>query len=224
MNADVRTLLDRVAGLGGFFGLPDAGAEAWPESHQYTAAELYEGDGWPVIADRTGTRLGGDRRVLLSVAQLGYLARLLSPILGAAVVAGKALVIPPGALVVRQTAAGGLRLALGEGARLDGLEKLSHAITDLHLTPLTARLRHALAPTLQAGNAASALAGAVKVLPPGLRPEGARLLAELLARPPLAGAFTAPGLRRTCCLFLKLPGGGACGDCPVPARSVVPGL
>lgn len=213
MERDVRALLDRVAGLGGFFGLPaSSGAPGG-----YTAAELYEGDGFLELAERVRARLGGTRRVALSVTHLGYVARLLSPALGAAVVAGVSLVVPPSALVVRQGPTGGLSLELAPGAHLDEGTDLADSIAG-HLLPLTERLRFTLAPTLLAGNAASALAGAVRVLPPGLRPEGTRVLDRLLARPPLAGAFRAPGVRRTCCLFLKLPGGGTCGDCPVVPR------
>lgn len=220
MIRDVRDVLDRVAGLGGFFGLPDASAEVWPASHEYTAAELYDGDVFAELADRAWARLGGERRVVLSVTHLGYTARLLSPMLGAAVVAGVTLVVPPEALLVRQTREGGLRLALGVGARLtEGTGGLARELTERHLGPLAERLRFTLAPTLLAGNAASALAGAVRVLPPGLRPEGARVFGRLLSRPPLAGAFRSPGVRRTCCLFLKLPRGGACGDCPVVPRA-----
>ncbi|GIG65591.1 (2Fe-2S)-binding protein [Phytomonospora endophytica] len=214
MERDLRALLDRVAGLGGFFGLPGA----WP-SHDHTAAELYEGDAFGELAERVRARLGGERRVVLSVTHLGYVARLLSPFLGVAVVAGATLVVPPESLLVRQTPEGGLRLALGTGASVvDGTGGLARELADRHLLPLAARLRPDLAPTLLAGNAASALAGAVRVLPPGLRPEGARVLAGLLERPPLVGAFRSPGVRRTCCLFLKLPGGGRCGDCPVVPR------
>jgi ferric iron reductase protein FhuF len=43
------------------------------------------------------------------------------------------------------------------------------------------------------------------------------LVRELLARPPLAGAWTvgAQGfVRRSCCLYYRVPpGGGLCGDC-----------
>jgi len=215
MERDVSALLERVAGLGGFFGLPaDSGAPGG-----YTAAELYEGDGFLELAERARARLGGSRRVVLSVTHLGYAARLLSPMLAAAVVAGVTLVVPPASLVVRQAPSGGLSLALGEGAHLvSGTEELADSIAAGHLLPLAERLRFTLAPTLLAGNAASALVGAVRVLPPGLRPSGVRVLDELLAHPPLAGAFRAPGVRRTCCLFLKLPGGGTCGDCPVVPR------
>lgn len=215
MERDVNALLARVAGLGGFFGLPAASGAPGGR----TAAELYEGDGFLELASHARRRLGGSQRVVLSVTHLGYVARLLSPILGAAVVAGVTLVVPPASLVVRQSPTGGLSLELGPGASLvSGTGELAHSVAVGHLLPLAERLRFTLAPTLLAGNAASALAGAVRVLPPGLRPAGMSVLDELLSHPPLAGAFRTPGVRRTCCLFLKLPGGGTCGDCPVVPR------
>lgn len=53
-----------------------------------------------------------------------------------------------------------------------------------------------------------------------------RLTARLLATPPLAGttvhSLTPDGqlvvpsvVRRSCCLFYRVPGGGTCGDCPL---------
>jgi iron complex transport system ATP-binding protein len=97
------------------------------------------------------------------------------------------------------------------------------------------------------GNAASALVGAVQVLDsrrgpgpgsPGPGPDGVvppaavdaarRLAARLLERPPLAGTtrhrVDADGrlvlrgvVRRSCCLFYRVPDGGTCGDCPLTA-------
>ncbi|ONH60110.1 hypothetical protein CcI49_11890 [Frankia sp. CcI49] len=56
-----------------------------------------------------------------------------------------------------------------------------------------------------------------------------RLTARLLATPPLAGttvhSLTPDGqlvvpsvVRRSCCLFYRVPGGGTCGDCPLDRR------
>ena len=74
------------------------------------------------------------------------------------------------------------------------------------------------------GNAAAAMASALRVLAcarPGLgRP--ARALAERLLGTGLlrgTGELTGPGLdfvRRSCCLFYRVPGGGLCSDCPLP--------
>jgi hypothetical protein len=66
------------------------------------------------------------------------------------------------------------------------------------------------------GNAASALAGTLRVAG---GPRQAELVRQVLAREPLAGCggFVRPGvfLRRSCCLYYRVPGGGYCGDCPL---------
>ncbi|NUP42376.1 MAG: (2Fe-2S)-binding protein [Streptomyces sp.] len=76
------------------------------------------------------------------------------------------------------------------------------------------------------GNAASALAGSLRVLYDWCQahghPEAAERATDLaraqLAHPPLrdAGTLTSPPpafRRRTCCLYYRVPGGGLCGDC-----------
>lgn len=74
------------------------------------------------------------------------------------------------------------------------------------------------------GNAASALVGAAQSLGgqlPGRGWAGRELVGELLARPglELSGSCTPPGqgrerfVRTTCCLYYRLGGGGLCGDC-----------
>jgi ferric iron reductase protein FhuF len=69
------------------------------------------------------------------------------------------------------------------------------------------------------GNAASALAGTLRVVRPDLREPVTGLVEELLTREPLAGTggFVRPGafLRRSCCLYYRVPPGGFCGDCPL---------
>jgi ferric iron reductase protein FhuF len=87
-----------------------------------------------------------------------------------------------------------------------------------------------VAPGLLWGNAASALAGTLRVLYAWCLGEGARpgaaaravaLVGELMADPLLrdAGGLRAGGpgapayTRRSCCLYYRVPGGGLCGDC-----------
>jgi ferric iron reductase protein FhuF len=76
------------------------------------------------------------------------------------------------------------------------------------------------------GNVASALAGAMTMLVevhPEQADTAARLVETLLERGPLAGTgeifrpeASRPQrffVRRSCCLFYRVPGGGYCGDC-----------
>ena len=81
-----------------------------------------------------------------------------------------------------------------------------------------------LADGLLWGNAASALAGGLNVGPRD--PARQAIVRELLGRPPLAGTWTSgPGgfLRRNCCLYYRVPGGGLCGDCGLRERDDRPG-
>ena len=122
----------------------------------------------------------------------------------------------------------------GPGACAHGLRA---AVVTGHLAPLHDAVRAAcrLPAALLWGNAGSALAGSLRVLDGWCRehhrPEAAERAAawtrELLAAPPLdtAGTLAPPAAdgpphfrRRTCCLYYRVPGGGLCGDCVLPAR------
>jgi ferric iron reductase protein FhuF len=80
------------------------------------------------------------------------------------------------------------------------------------------------------GNVASSLAGALTMLGaarPDRRATAAGLVGDLVARGTLAGAgdLDPAGptfVRRSCCLFYRIPGAGICGDCVLdeaPARA-----
>jgi ferric iron reductase protein FhuF len=81
------------------------------------------------------------------------------------------------------------------------------------------------------GNVASALAGAAGVIARGAAHDAERSAAivdELLRRRPLSGTAVVhrpdPGqaqwflVRRNCCLYYRIPGGGLCGDCVLVRR------
>jgi ferric iron reductase protein FhuF len=76
------------------------------------------------------------------------------------------------------------------------------------------------------GNVASALGGAAGMIAdaaPELAERAAEVVAGLLERAPLAGTarLERPDparqrwflVRRNCCLYYRIPGGGTCGDC-----------
>ncbi|GLZ76210.1 hypothetical protein Afil01_10170 [Actinorhabdospora filicis] len=208
--------LTAAATLGGFFALdPDP-----PRNHR--PATAFYTDPRPEISD-AHRALGGHEREVASVTHLGLAAKLISPVLAATLLTGTAPLIDPDHLPVWTTPTGGLRL--GVPTKPTGHAKdLRTALLDTHFAPLTESLHTAyrLAPSLLWGNIASALANTPRVLPPTLRTPATHLIEELLATPPLANTFRTPNQRRTCCLFIRLPRGGACGDCPVPRRNVVP--
>jgi ferric iron reductase protein FhuF len=162
---------------------------------------------------------------------LGIAARLWSVALGTVALGGCVPDLHPDRVHWRLPAQGGPldlwvpRLdPVGDG---DG-RGLHEAVMVENLAPLTAAVL-AVAPVAERllwGNAASALAGALRVLHGQVgaeRPEGYRAAEtaarELLGRTPLLGtghlsATAPPSFRRsTCCLYYRLPSGGLCGDC-----------
>jgi FhuF 2Fe-2S C-terminal domain len=90
-----------------------------------------------------------------------------------------------------------------------------------------------LSPLVLRGNIASALAGAAGMLAgsfPDRAETAAQLTARMLALEPLRGTgeLVQPDasrprrflVRRSCCLFYRIPGGGTCGDCVLTPEDV----
>ena len=175
-------------------------------------------------------------RVAASVAQLGIAARLISPVLGSAVLgvplridAGQARWIP---------ATGGpfpLSLALsGHAARPAhpqpaGLAEAVGPLTELLAGPVGA-LVDMTAPMVSRrvlwGNVGSAVNGAaamISTIRPPLRPAAIRVSAAALRFPELADGYrgqpTTSFQRRSCCLIYRIAGNPQyCGDCILTAR------
>ncbi|MFC6081178.1 (2Fe-2S)-binding protein [Sphaerisporangium aureirubrum] len=182
------------------------------------------------IADH-GRRLGtGEERVAASILYQGLAARLWSPVVGMAAAAG---LVPAtaGDLRWRPAATGPLPLwspptarwlAVPGGAARQA-EAVYRVVMGEVLEPLAAAVGRltAIAPALLRGNASAALAGVLKTVPPALGGRSAQLVRELLAIGALDGtgelAEPAPGayffVRRSCCLYYRVPGGGLCEDC-----------
>ncbi|MCX5402857.1 (2Fe-2S)-binding protein [Streptomyces sp. NBC_00335] len=189
--------------------------------------ELY-GEHLGAYVGEVGRRIGsGPGRVAASTAQFGIASRLWSLGLGCAVLSGRVPDLGPGRLRWRLPGEGSLELWLPEPAELPA-ETPAKALADTVLANLAVldtalRERFGVSPQVLRGNAASGLVGAVRVLTDRVPGEAAALLAAgLLADGgPLGGtgAFVhEPGLgvafvRRSCCLYYKVPGGGLCGDC-----------
>lgn len=118
---------------------------------------------------------------------------------------------------------------------------LARELAGWHLEPLYAAVRErvAVSERVLRGNVVSAIAGAARVLDPlrrAARPALLGLLAELVGHPALRGPLPDgatgrllrldPGdpdtewsfRRRSCCLYVRVPGGGACGDCVLTGR------
>jgi hypothetical protein len=218
----VRRALAGAARAGPYFALSigDDGQRWRP------AAALYA-DGLAGLVESTGAQLGvTEARVAASTVQLGYAARLWSPVLGCALQEG----IVPDLTELRTGETTPMRLNLLEprGWQPGGEQELTalayRMVVTCHLEPLGAGLPVKVAAGLLHGNAAAAMTGALRVLActrPDLgRP--ARALAEQLLDTGLlrgTGELTGPGLeflRRSCCLFYRVPDGGLCSDCPLP--------
>lgn len=159
-------------------------------------------------------------RVPASIASLGLFARLLSPTVGAAALG----TLAPADLHWRERPTGTLPLAAGSWAEPD-----LHAVLSDVVRPIAERLRveHSVSGTVLAGNATSAVFGAVRVVTAS-RPELADAALDIgrhaLDHPWLRGtADLQPTFRRrSCCLYHRLPGAGTCGDCVLarPPRAV----
>ncbi|HEY7433021.1 MAG TPA: (2Fe-2S)-binding protein [Streptosporangiaceae bacterium] len=172
-------------------------------------------------------------RVAASVAQLGLCARLMSPVLGAAVLGGtlhievaQARWVPslggPFRLSVPGTAVRG-RSSLGAGGAawqrlLDGpISQLARSVASMSVSP-----------QVLWGNVASAVNGAAEMIAaarPDLAGTARAVAGTVLQFPALAGGYTgAPGpgfRRRNCCLIYRLSPSapGYCGDCVLASPS-----
>jgi ferric iron reductase protein FhuF len=178
-----------------------------------------------------GTR---ERRVAASLVVLGYSARLVGPTVAVLLRDGLLVDARPAAVRYSFAAGRGFRLALAAGTigwrgEVDALaERWRTEVIDHHLgfvidavrkdTPVSAGLLW--------GNVASGLLGALGSLARAgaVTPDqSADFAMAALADGVLAGSgivkLTRDRLtlrRRSCCLYYRLPGGGYCGDCPLP--------
>lgn len=195
-----------------------------------------------VIAGRAGLAAQQvEERAAASIVFLGLASRLISPALGAAVLGGVVPRLAPSALYWRPVDGGPWPLAAappvtgyhtGDLAAERDLSRTA-ALLSAHIirgtvSPLAdaVRARFRLSPQVLWGNVASALAGAAGLLAdshPRQAGAAGQLTAAVLATEPLAGTgdLIQPDtqqprrflIRRNCCLFYRVPGGGICGDC-----------
>jgi FhuF 2Fe-2S C-terminal domain len=182
-------------------------------------------------------------RVAASIVFLGLASRLVSPSLGAAVLGGVVPYLTLDNLWWRPVDGGPVPLAVrgsgpvtgreigdaASGRQLDDAaallsERCVQGMADPVAGGFQARFR--LSPLVLRGNIASALAGAAGMLA-GTFPDRAetagQLTARILALEPLRGTgeLVQPDaaqprrflVRRSCCLYYRVPGGGTCGDC-----------
>jgi hypothetical protein len=221
MDSQARAALADAARVGPFFAVDtDPDIADHPLWRPFT--ELH-GRALPAQIAAVRAKLGtGETRVAASLLFQGIAGRLWSPVLAAAAEHGVLPDLEPARTYWRAASPGPVLLA---APGVDGLSAdpaaVRRVVVERHLRPLVAAVR-VLTPVAEGllwGNAASALTGALAVLT-GARPasaaQGRRLVEELLSMPPLRGTGTLGPqgfLRRSCCLYYRVPGGGLCGDC-----------
>ncbi|MFJ4670296.1 (2Fe-2S)-binding protein [Kitasatospora purpeofusca] len=249
--------LGRLAGVGPYFALDTAETPGQgPPSGFRPLREFYAPGQGSLLAGRireVGRRLGTtEARVAASILHLGLASRFCSVGLGAAVLLGEVPDLTPDEAWVRVPEQGPIDLwapypptstagptSEEAGRSADPAEladRFRRTVVEGQLMELAAAVRSTvpLSEGLLRGNAASALAGSLRMLEAHIAqaaragasadPGPARLLvAHALDHPPLAGTGaltvggdrTGTGFRRTsCCLYYRIgPQAGVCGDC-----------
>jgi iron complex transport system ATP-binding protein len=229
----VREALDTVAELNMFFRLVDPVTD--PDGWQPVSAVYAGADREPLASLITSVRslLGGcELRVAGSMVFFGYASRLLAPQLGALVRRGRVPDVRPDLLVWRRSSSemlqlGALPAAGWEGHREALLDHVLSTAVNEHLRPLEAALgAHVrLARGLLIGNIASAVVAALRFLDDEGGTECHSLASRALTSEHLHGSGELRGaapvfVRRSCCLYYRIPSGGLCADCAlgVPRR------
>jgi FhuF 2Fe-2S C-terminal domain len=160
---------------------------------------------------RVRVSLGSDLRVAASVAQLGLVARLLSPVLAAAARHRVLLDLCSGYWQPPLTST--FALSLPEPPR-GGVpaDALAHVVSGGPIAELTMAMGRlgSVSSRVLAGNLASAVNGAALQLGPAAAPLAATMLAAIPDEDDRPGpAFR----RRSCCLRYRARDLGYCGDC-----------
>ncbi|GAA3092473.1 hypothetical protein JOF29_006985 [Kribbella aluminosa] len=225
------TLLDRIAGLGPFFGVAQH-TDPSPEPPWRRMSEIV--DDPSVLEDRvaqTRAYLGAvsgqeteaiEVRVAASVTHLGLVARLISPALASAVLERRVPILALDQLHWQPILGGAFPLSLPPIPPAGG--DLYRELFDGPIPAIAQAFQ--LSDHILTGNVASAVNGAATAMAnadPTLADPARTLAAQLLATPPLRDAHTTnPFRRRSCCLIYRAArdhNGPLCGDCVLAAQS-----
>jgi hypothetical protein len=231
--SDAVALLAYTASLGEYFALPSAGDRGGPAWHPLPS--LLDETMIRDLVDRTRRAITAAMRCDLkevsvrlaaSSFQLGIAARILSPLMGAAICYSAVPVINRESIRWRSTdhsvlfAANELEFVTVASAAEAACVIAESALSELFI-PLNEILSSvvSLSPKVSWGNVASAANGAVTVLSmarPDRERAGRALVQALLDTTLLHGTGTfetGAFARRSCCLFYQAPRSGYCGDC-----------
>jgi ferric iron reductase protein FhuF len=198
------------------------------------ASDWQTGKPAAALIDAVGGWLGAtERRVAASLVVLGYAARLVGPAV-ALLVRDEILVdVRPERMTFGYAPDRGFQLAMPEPAGWTGppasiRRAWGDVVVEAHLRPVVDAVRAEVpvAAGLLWGNVASGLAGALAALVRDRTAPAGNCHAvgrDLLDAGPLRGSGELSVhdgqlrfVRRSCCLFYRLEGGGMCGDCPLP--------
>jgi hypothetical protein len=244
---DAATLLAHTARLGEYFALPGAGDRGGPRWHPLPS--LLDEATIRDLVDRTRqaitTAMKCDLnevsvRLAASSFQVGIAARILSPLMGAAICYSAVPILNRESLRWRSAGHAALFAADEIGfdeigfVRVTDPAEAARVIAESALSEIFIPLNEILAsavslsPKISWGNVASAANGAVTVLSmarPDLERAGRTLVQALLDTPLLSGTGTFDAgafARRSCCLFYQAPRSGLCGDCVLPTPPPAP--
>ena len=233
------TLLARTAGLGEYFALPATGDPTClpvTELLRESVIENFIGRTHHAISASMNCDPGEiPVRLAASSFQLGVAAKILSPVIGAAICYSAIPIITANSLKWRpmqhsvEFAADTVESVPATNAEQIAAT-ISQTVLSEILTPFndTVCSVATLSPKVAWGNVSSAANGAVTVLAmthPEFERAGRTLVQALLSSGPLkaTGAFEAGSFtRRSCCLFYQAPRSGLCGDCVLAASQQGP--
>lgn len=219
--------------LGPFFAVhthrDEPGAPWRPVSELVDEPSVLDGRVREVRARLAGERAAEDveLRVAASVAHLGLVARLVSPVLAVAAVSGELVRTDLRRLRWRAELGGAFPLSVPEAVGRADPGVIAERLLDGSVRQLVEAVgAFSVARQVLWGNVASAVTGAVAVVASGLpqHAEPARALGSaLLEREPLRGTGAVVGgsfRRRSCCLIYRAApdrSGPVCGDCVLSA-------
>jgi hypothetical protein len=236
---DAAALLAHTADLGEYFAVPNTGDHGGPAWHPLSS--LLDETVIRDLVDRTRRAITAAMkcdlneisiRLAASSFQLGIAARILSPLMGAAICHSAIPLFNRESIRWRSAdhstlfAADELGIVTVAGAAEAARVIAESALTEIFI-PLNELLSSAvsLSPKISWGNVSSAANGAVTVLSmarPDREPAGRALVQALLDTRLLYGTGTFDAgtfARRSCCLFYEAPRSGFCGDCVLPTPS-----
>lgn len=214
--------------MGPFFTVA-YGEEPPPGSAFRPLTVLYADHLAPYVAEVGRRNRSGPGRVAASTAQFGIAARLWSIGLGCAALAGRVPDLAAERVWWRLPGAGSLELWLPEPGELPAEALGANVLGHMEQLDIAVRERFGVSPKVLRGNTASGLVGALRVLVDRVPGGGTavELAGALLAD---GGALAGTGtfvheeglgvafVRRSCCLYYRVPGGGFCGDCVLRTR------